>query len=144
MEKLMIRKIIFILIAVILLSCSSLSAEKSTIIITDRTYLLPDVKINIIFQDGTEKTGKTNKNGKINIKLKESDDFTIIVYRNTLFYSDKKWRKISILQNTKINFNEFKHVDIDYYPSVEEFEFRLIAGENYFLNFKRSSAQISD
>ena len=138
------KKIILILFAIISLSCSSLSTDKSTIIITDRNYLLPDVKINIIFQDGTEKTGKTNKNGTINIKLKESDDFTIIVYRDTLFYSDKKWKKISTLQNTKININEFKHVDIDYYPSVNEFEFRLIAGENYFLNFKRSSAQISD
>ena len=140
----MIKKIILILIAVISLSCSSLSTDKSTIIITDRNYLLPDVKINIIFQDGTEKTGKTNKNGTVTIKLKESDDFTIIVYRNTLFYSDKNWRKISTLKSAKINFIEFKHVDIDYYPSVEEFEFRLIAGENYFLNFKRSSAQISD
>ena len=140
----MVKKIILILFAVISLSCSSLSTDKSTIIITDRNYLLPDVKINIIFQDGTEKKVITNKNGTINIKLKESDDFTIIVYRDTLFYSDKKWKKISTLQNTKININEFKHVDIDYYPSVNEFEFRLIAGENYFLNFKRSSAQISD
>jgi hypothetical protein len=131
------------LVVIMVLGCTTTGKNKSTIIITDYRYLIPDVSYQITFQDGTVKKGKTDKNGIVIVKIKKSEDFSLIVYDDTLGSSGKIWNDMSVLEKTKNDPDNFYHFEIDYYSDVKEYIFELIGGDNYCLNFYRPYFTIS-